>query len=101
MAVLGHDSFDDLGGDTTKEGISKLELMVELLIFIEHASVKQGLADFKTWVQGKIGREITPKEELRLCEGILKYIKSEPITDERSAAMKFLFNTGFLDPIQQ
>lgn len=84
---------------TTKHGLDKLELMVRFISVIE-ADASKGKKEFtrmKSWLVEKLKRGLTPQENIALAEGILKYLQSEPMTDERTEAMKYLFDANFLN----
>lgn len=83
----------------TKNGLDKLELMVRFISVIE-AEASKGKTEFtrmKSWLVQQLKRGLTPQEEIALAEGILKYLQSEPMTNERTDAMQFLFEAKFLN----
>lgn len=83
----------------TKCGINTLDLMIKFLsIFgMEPPEYEKEYNRLVLWLTEKLKRNITPKEEIALGEGIIKYINSAPETNERSEAMKYLFEAQFLN----
>lgn len=93
---------DDFDMETTTKnyGLDKLGLMIEVLQVIESEieEVEKNLNDLKTWLKEKINRELSSGEEMNLLQGLYDYMRSDPATKERSAAMEYLFNAEFLTP---
>lgn len=94
IPLIDTDDFEN----TTKHGIEKLELMVRFMSVLEigESTAEKEFNRFKSWMVEKLKREITPQEEFDLMQGILDYVKSDPATNERFAAMKVLFNMEFI-----
>lgn len=79
--------------------INSLDIMIRFMKITESKPSKSevNFIRFKSWLVEKIKRGITPQEDINLMQGILNYIKSEPGTNERSAAMKYMFELQFLN----
>ncbi len=83
----------------SKYGIDKLIIMVMIMQIIEGdggLETKVNHEKFIKFLEKETKRGLTNREHLHLAEGILKYIQSDPQTNEREAAMKYLFNLDFL-----
>lgn len=83
----------------TKHGIDKLQLMVKFIhVFeCEPRNAKSELNKLKSYLVSQLHRGIHPEEDLNLYNGILAYIQSEPATNGRTEAMKYLFELTFLN----
>lgn len=81
----------------TKHGISKLELMCKFLPVIHGENCEEDFDKFKLWINEQIKRDMTDLEELNMLYGASDFIRSDPGTNERNSAMKYLFNAEFLD----
>lgn len=82
---------------TTKHGIDKTMLMLKFMTIVEGKKGKSDYNRFKSWLVQQLKRGLTAQEGVALVEGILKYIQSEPATNERMDAMKYLFGAEFLN----
>lgn len=91
--------FSEMMEQTTKHGIDKMDLMIKFIPILnpEEGKEQEFLSGLKSFLSEKLKRELTPQEEIALLEGILKYLQSEPATNERRNAMKYLFETNFLN----
>ena len=89
----------DMNPTTTKYGVCKLKLMVHFMAVIETklSKVKGNFTRFKSFIVSQIKRGITPEEEKNLLEGIHNYLKSDQATNERMAAMDYIFELKFLN----
>ena len=84
--------------ETTKHGLNTLCLMINFISVFE-CKEDQEITEFEkllSWLCIQLQRDITTEEEFNIAKGILKYIQSEPGTDERFDAMKYLFSAEFL-----
>ncbi len=83
----------------TKHGLDTLELMARFLSIIETEAKtpEKEYNRFKSWLVEKLKRGIKPEEDINLAQGIINYIQSDPETNERAQAMKYLFNAEFLN----
>jgi len=81
----------------TKHGIDKLQLMCKFLPIIHGENCEEDFDEFKLWINEQIKRDMTDLEELNLMYGASDFIRSDPGTNERDIAMKYLFNADFLD----
>lgn len=79
-------------------GIDKLEILVNYIPVLTGGSetTKKEFTTFKSWLAEKIKRKITLHEEVALVQGIIEYINTDGETNERLAAMKYLYDLEFL-----
>lgn len=85
---------------TTKYGIDRTKLMIRFIPVIEAKTEKEidkQLNRLKSYLVQQLKRGITPQENIALLEGIRNYIISDSATNERMAAMEYLFNLDFID----
>lgn len=89
---------EETEAELRKYGIEPLDMMIRFMFVIESnpRDAKQSLNKIKSYLVEKLKRGITPKENIDLLEGILNYLQSEPATNEREVAMKYLFGLKFL-----
>lgn len=82
----------------TKHGLNKLNLMIRFfqILNAKESKIEKELNRLKSWLVQQLKRGLKPHEELGILEGILKYIQSEPETNERMKAMNYLFEAEFL-----
>jgi hypothetical protein len=80
----------------TKEGIDRLVLALEFLKIINADDVSVAVDNFFTWLADAIKRPILEEEKQGFYNTMLKYVQSEPISNDRSEAMTSIFNTEFL-----
>jgi len=66
------------------------------MIIFESSHIEEEYFKFKSFLVKQIKRDLTPQEDIHIAEGIIAYINSGPATNERTAAMKYLFNLEFL-----
>lgn len=80
-------------------GIDGLELMIEIINVIESKSSKEldeSISRLHSFICQQIKRSLSEKEKLNILQSINNYVQSEPITDERSKSMEYLFSAKFL-----
>lgn len=80
----------------TKYGIDRLELMLKFISVLKAEKTDVQYHKFKEWIESKINRILTIKEDINLMQGILDYVKSEEGSNERFVSMKYLFNLEYL-----
>ncbi len=85
--------------DKTKHGIDRLEISIRFLCMLELKGKKlnRQYDRFKSFLVQKLKRGIKPQEEIDMSEAMLRYVQSEPETNERLEAMKVLFGLEFLE----
>lgn len=84
----------------TKHGVDKTDLMIRFMPVLEargSRKLRNSFNRLKSFICQQIKRGITPQEDIRLSEGILKYVQSDPGTNERFQAMDYLFELKFLE----
>jgi hypothetical protein len=79
-----------------KHGIDKLDILIHFMPLLEGNKVEKNFNRLKSYIVSQIKRGITKQEEVNLMEGIVKYVQSEPGTNERMKSMIYLFNLEFL-----
>jgi hypothetical protein len=78
-------------------GIDTLQLMLRFMAVIEGKSKGRGAFNsLKSFLVQQLQRGIEAQEEENLLNGILAYLDSEPATEGRTEAMKYLFELKFL-----
>jgi hypothetical protein len=85
---------------TTKYGIDRTKLMIRFIPIIEaktEKAIDREINKMKSFLVQQIKRGITPQENIALLEGVRNYIISDSATNERMAAMKYLFNLDFIN----
>ncbi len=88
----------------TKQGLDTLDVMLLFIPIIESRSFNKANKDIdklKSWLVEKLKRGITPQENINLLQGLLEYVRSEPMTNEREKAMKYLFEAEFLEDLNE
>jgi hypothetical protein len=86
---------------TTNGGLDKLEVTILFLPILtsdgeDLDEVKKDIDKLIKFLSDGFKREITPEERIAMLEGCKNYVNTEPATNERYAAMEYLFNLKFL-----
>lgn len=76
--------------------VDSLDVMIKFIPIWESKNHKSAYNKLKSFLCQRIKRGITKEEEVNLLQGIGNYINSKPATQERTEAMKYLFNLKFL-----
>lgn len=85
-----------------KYKIDKTELMLRFIGILHTTNKGKDLLDgmvveLMNYIQGIIGREITPNENINFYKCCLTFVQSSPATNERMAIMEHIFNLEFLE----
>lgn len=80
-----------------KYGIDPVKIAINFMDVLDGHKMRQSYDRFKSYLVSQIKRGITDQEEFDLAKGILNYVKSEPGSDERLTAIKYLFELQFLN----
>ncbi len=82
----------------TKHGIDKLDVMIRFMkVLNDEKRKKHSSYDrFKSFLVQQLQRGLTAQEEVDMVEGMLKYVRSEPGSNERLDSMKYLFELEFI-----
>lgn len=85
--------------EINKHGIDRLELIIRVISVVESSEGKEDLefSVLTSFLEKQLKRKLNPEEEINLTKGILDYLHSEPTTNERTQAMKYLLKTNFLN----
>lgn len=83
----------------TRFGIDRTFLMLNIMSIIDctELNYKSNLDKLKKFINDGIKREMSSAELIGLYKGILNYVKSEPMTNERSEAVEYLLEVKFID----
>lgn len=77
-------------------GVDYLEVMIRFMGLIENPCVSKHriLVNF---ISKEIARQMTREEEVSMLHSLLNYNQSEPLSEERTKCMKYLFDFEFLN----
>lgn len=88
---------------TTKHGYDKLDIVMHFMPLLNcdksANKLKSEYNRFKSYLVFLIKRGVTNDEEIKLNEGIIAYVKSDPGTDDRMKAMNYLFGLEFIETV--